>query len=105
MGLDGIDEAGDQQVAGRIGSSEETGDPLIGQSSIPLVAGQKRGVNESALDLAAIENIFLEETVESGHESGVGERPGERAGDVADVALALRPKNLHDLKLQGPEGA
>jgi len=99
----GVDQARNQQIAGGLRTREETVHEIAGALLIPFLAGPTLRVQERPFGFAPLEEAFLEEAVEGGHHGGVRERALEPVGDVADVAFAACPEEVHDLDFEGAE--
>ena len=104
MFADGIEQAGEQEFAGRLGTLQKTGDEMIGSAAFPFLARKARRIDEGALRLFAGEEAFFEEAIESGHDGGVGEVARDLANYVADVVGAVSPKNIHQFEFEVAEG-
>ena len=99
----GVDQARNQQIAGGLRTREETVHEIAGALLIPFQAGPTLRVQERPFGFAPLEETFFEEAVERGHHGGVCKWSHKLVRDVADVAFAARPENVHDLDLEGAE--
>ncbi len=66
--------------------------------------GRKRATTHGAIGHTPIQQTLFVKSVECGHDRGVSKRTLQLLNHVADVALASRPENLHEIKLQAAEG-
>src|SRR5713226_4418101 len=93
---DRLDEARDQQFTGRLRPFQETGYEVARQFVLPLTTRKAWCIDERAFRFASVQQSFLEEPVKRRHDGGVGKRTAKALRDVADVALAAGPQQLHE---------
>jgi hypothetical protein len=91
-----VHQTGNQQIMTRLRNGQEPIDEFAGAGAFPFSARKASGINERARFAAAIEETFLEQTIESGHDRRVGKRTRQFIDDIADIAVAVRPKNFHN---------
>src|SRR4029077_5454486 len=76
---------------------------IFRSAALPLLARETRGIKKCAFWHAAIEQTLFIEAVKRGHYRGVRERTIQVLSNIAHVALAARPQNLHQFELETPE--
>jgi len=100
---DGVEEAGDQQVAGGLRTGEEAGEELAGAALFEFFARESRSIEEGAIRFAAGEEAFFVQAIERGHDGGVGQRSLESLGNFVDVRFPGFPEDGHDRGLERAE--
>src|SRR5579864_7452210 len=80
----------------RLRNRQESGDEFASASALPFIARKARGVNKRAGFAAAVEKALLVEAIESSHDRGVGERTRQFIDYLTNVAVAVRPEDLHN---------
>jgi hypothetical protein len=91
--VDGIDEAGNEDIGLGVGFGKEAADEVRGALFFEIAGGEAGRVEERAIHLFALEKAFAEEAVESGHDRGVGEGGVDVFGDLLDGGAAQLAEN------------
>ncbi len=101
--VDGIDEAGDQDVGLRFGFGKEAADEMRGSLLFEIARGEAGGVEEGAIHFFPLEEPFAEEAVESGHDRCVGEGGVDVFGYLLDGGAAQLAENGEHFALAATE--
>lgn len=104
MLTDGVHEAGNKKIARGLRAREKSGDDIISALAFPVRTREAWGIEKGAFGFAALEEIFLIETIERGHYGGIGKRASDFLNHVADAGLATSPENFHDAELEAAKG-
>ena len=100
MLANGFEQAGKQEFTRGIGAGQEAGDQMPRPPALPFLMRKMRGIDEGAIGFVTIEETLFEETVEGGHDRGVGERTAQPGDDVADAALPAGPEDFHQFEFE-----
>src|SRR4029077_15086742 len=98
-----IKERRKQQFARSLGPGQKIRENIFRLRALPFLLGKSRGIKECPIRHPPVQQTLFVKPVQRGHDRGVRQRELQLLDYIANIALATRPENPHQVKLQAAE--